>query len=76
MAGSLQEKTGAAAKHMQKHTSDCTALESQIMPRHSIDFMRSFLHSLKIFEALEVFEAQRNGLQISIKICQSTVLCH
>jgi len=26
MAGSLQEKTGAAAKHMQKHTADCTAL--------------------------------------------------
>ena len=28
IAGSLQEKTGAAAKHKQKHTADCTALQS------------------------------------------------
>ena len=32
MAGSLQEKTGAAAKHMQKHTADCTALQPHGSP--------------------------------------------
>ena len=31
MAGSLQEKTGAAAKHMQKHIADCIALQSHLI---------------------------------------------